>query len=201
MVLRSSGGQSWAVSTALAHLFHNGVSVSSDVINAIIPARTTCGARTNKVRYEGYGPGGAAVLIECVTHDCETATALRGLFARHGGHLGAQGAVAYLFNAVGILTYAPSAQLAGRAFAAGAEDVLPRDDALVEVITDPLDFDAVGAALARSGHVAMRALITQRAANTVELRGPPASGMRGLLQELAQHPSVQDIYTNARLAE
>lgn len=142
------------------------------------------------------------MLIECVTQDCErTAGDLRGLFATHGGHLGARGAVAYLFNAVGLLTYAPAAQLARRALDAGAEDIQPREDALVEVITDPLDFAAVRAALARAGHVAVAAGITQRAATTVELQGPQAEAMRDLLQELTRYSSVQDIYTNARLPQ
>ena len=152
-----------------------------------------------KVRYEGYGPGGAAVLIECHAADGVTAVELRALFARHGGYLGAPGSVAYLFNAVGVLTCAPAAQLASRALAAGAEDVHPREDALVEVITDPLDFDAVGTALSRSGHVAVTAEITWRAATSVDLQGSQAEAMRDLLAELAGFSSIQGVYCNARL--
>lgn len=165
-------------------------------------ARTTRGARTNKVRYEGYGPGGAAVLIDCATEDCErTAGELRGLFATHGGFLGAEGSVAYLFNTVGLLTYTSAAQLDRRALAAGAEDVLLREDALLEVITDPKDLAAVRSELSRAGHLPIAALITQRPATTVELAGAQALAMRGLLAELARNSSVQDIYTNARFAK
>jgi transcriptional/translational regulatory protein YebC/TACO1 len=176
--------------------------MSSDAECRYYTAWTTRGARTIKVRYEGYGPGGAAVLIECATEDCEqTAGELRGLFACHGGFLGAEGSVAYLFNTVGLLTYAPASQLDRRALEAGAEDVQLREDALVEVITDPDDFSAVRSVLSRAGYAAVAAVITQRAATIVELSGEKAQEMRGLLLELAQNSSVQDIYTNARLAE
>ncbi len=174
-----------------------------------------CSPPFQTVRYEGYGPGDAAVLIDCVTQDRDrTAGELRRLFATHGGHLGAQGSVAYLFNEIGLLTYMPGgpaearsgdaglvAEFARQALAVGAEDVRMREDAVLEVITDPEDFAAVRAALAGAGYTALTALITQRAATVVDLRGELAGAMRGLLEGLSREVSVQGIYTNARLAD
>jgi len=107
------------------------------------------------VRYEGYGPGGAAVLIECVTDDCNRTRAdLRRAFSEHGGHLGADGSVSYLFNHVGLMTYPPGTdeeQLMHVALEAGAEDVVPNSDHSIEVLADPMEFDTVRAILTHRG--------------------------------------------------
>ena len=133
---------------------------------------------------------------------------LRRLFATHGGHLGALGSVSYLFSEIGLLIYpqagtadGSATELARLALAAGAEDVRLREDALLEVVTDPLDLPVVRTALGRAGYSALSARITQHAATTVELSGEQAGAMRGLLEELHHHASVQGIYTNARLAD
>src|SRR5207302_1253238 len=99
------------------------------------------------VRYEGYGPGGAAVMVECVTDDRRQVGAkVRRAFVQHGGRLGADGSVSYLFNTVGLMTYPPGTdeeRLMQVALEAGAEDVVPNADHSVEVLADPLEFDTV----------------------------------------------------------
>ncbi|MGH8303611.1 MAG: YebC/PmpR family DNA-binding transcriptional regulator, partial [Steroidobacteraceae bacterium] len=99
------------------------------------------------VRYEGYGPGGAAVLIECITDDCNrTRSDLRRAFSDYGGHLGAEGSVSYLFNHVGLMIYPPGTDeehLMRAALEAGAEDVVPNSDHSIEVLADPMEFETV----------------------------------------------------------
>jgi transcriptional/translational regulatory protein YebC/TACO1 len=150
------------------------------------------------VQYEGYGPGGTAVLIECSTperHDF--AAHLRRVFAAHGGHLGARGSVSYLFARTGVITCAVEPGLAELALAAGAEDVQASSGG-IEILTDPDDFQNVAAALSAGGFVALTAQITQRPAMTVELRGEDAQTMRTFVAGLGRLDAVQDIYTNAR---
>ena len=128
------------------------------------------------------------------------ATHLRRLFAAHGGYLGAQGSVSYLFARTGVLTYAPTlgaVPLAELALAAGAEDVHASSGG-IEILTDPEDFLSVREALSAAGFVALTARVTQRAATTVELRGEAAAAMRTFVAGLGSLDEVQDVYTNAR---
>ena len=125
---------------------------------------------------------------------------LRRLFAAHGGHLGAQGSVSYLFARTGVLTYAPtlgSVPLAELALAAGAEDVHAGTGG-IEILTDPEDFVSVREALNAAGFIALTAQITQRAATTVELSGEAAQTMRTFVAGLGTLDEVQGVYTNAR---
>src|ERR1700744_1167909 len=111
-----------------------------------LPQSQAVPAAFNTVQYEGYGPGGTAVLIECAAperHDL--AAHLRRVFAAHGGHLGAQGSVSYLFTRTGVLTYPIGSELAELALAAGAEDV-QMGSAGIEILTDPADFVTIRAA-------------------------------------------------------
>ena len=164
-----------------------------------LPQSQAVPAAFNTVQYEGYGPGGTAVLIECSAperHDL--AAHLRRVFAAHGGYLGAQGSVSYLFARTGVLTYAAGpAQLAELALAAGAEDVLTGSGD-IEILTDPEDFLSIRDALGAAGFVALTARITQRPATTVELRGAAAQAMRVLVAGLDSVAAVQGVYTNAR---
>ena len=128
------------------------------------------------------------------------ATHLRRLFAAHGGYLGAQGSVSYLFARTGVLTYAPTlgaVPLAELALAAGAEDVHASSGG-IEILTDPEDFLSVREALSAAGFVALTARVTQRAATTVELRGEAAAAMRTFVAGLGSLDEVQVVYTNAR---
>ena len=166
-----------------------------------LPQSQAVPAAFNTVQYEGYGPGGTAVLIECSTREHhELAAQLRRLFAAYGGYLGAQGSVSYLFARTGVLTYAPtlgSVPLAELALAAGAEDVHAGTGG-IEILTDPEDFLSVREALSAAGYVAVSAQITQRPATTVELSGEAAQAMRTFVTGLGTLDAVQDVYTNAR---
>ncbi len=125
---------------------------------------------------------------------------LRRLFAAHGGYLGAQGSVSYLFARTGVLTYAPNlgpVPLGELALAAGAEDVQAGTGG-IEILTDPEDFLSVREALRAAGFVALSAQITQRAATSVELSGEAAQAMRSFVAGLGTLDEVQGVYTNAR---
>jgi transcriptional/translational regulatory protein YebC/TACO1 len=166
-----------------------------------LPQSQAVPAAFNTVQYEGYGPGGTAVLIECATQERDDLAAhLRRLFAAHGGHLGARGSVSYLFARTGVLTYAPTlgaVPLAELALAAGAEDVQAGTGG-IEILTDPEDFLSVREALSAAGFVALTALITQRAATTVDLSGEAAQTLRTFVAGLGTLDEVQGVYTNAR---
>jgi transcriptional/translational regulatory protein YebC/TACO1 len=165
-----------------------------------LPQSQAVPAAFNTVQYEGYGPGGTAVLIECSAQERhELAAHLRRVFAAHGGHLGAQGSVSYLFTRTGVLTYATGSGLAELALAAGAEDVQAVSGG-IEILTDPEDFISVRAALSAAGFIALTAQITQRPATTIELSGDEARVMRTFVAGLGNVDAVQDIYTNARFS-
>jgi transcriptional/translational regulatory protein YebC/TACO1 len=166
-----------------------------------LPQSQAVPAAFNTVQYEGYGPGGTAVLIECSAperHDL--AAHLRRVFAAHGGHLGAQGSVSYLFIRTGVLEYADGPGLTELALAAGAEDV-QRSNGGIEILTDPEDLPSIRAALAAAGFVALTAQVTQRPATTVELSGPDAQTMRTFVAGLGDLDAVQGVYTNARFSQ
>jgi len=158
-----------------------------------------------KVQYEGYGPGGAAVMVECVTADRKRMGAdVRRAFVQHGGQLGADGSVSYLFNTVGLLTYPPGTdeeRLMQVALEAGAEDVVPNADTSVEVLADPLEFATVRAVLTHRGFTPATAEVTRRAATSLELRGEEAQAMVELLETLEGMEDVRDVYSNVEISE
>jgi transcriptional/translational regulatory protein YebC/TACO1 len=157
------------------------------------------------VRFEGYGPGGAALLVVCLTADRASCGAqLRRAFLEHGGNLGADGSVSYLFNTVGLMTYPPGTdeeQLMQAALEAGAEDVVSNGDRSVEVLADPLELDTVRAVLTHRGFAPVTAEVTQRAAAALELSGEPAELMVRLLQTLQGLEDVCDVYSNVQIAD
>ena len=156
-------------------------------------------------RYEGYGPGGAAVLIECITDDHDRTRAdLRRAFSEHGGHLGAAGSVSYLFNHVGLMTYPPGTdeeRLMHAALEAGAEDVVPNSDHSIEVLADPMEFDTVRAILTDRGFVPAAAEVTERASLTTPLSGEPAERMVRLLETLEDLDDVRNVYSNVEISD
>jgi transcriptional/translational regulatory protein YebC/TACO1 len=162
-------------------------------------------AGLERVRFEGYGPGGAAVMVDCLTHDpAHSGAQVRSTFDRYGGNLGADGSVSYLFNTVGLMTYPPGTdeeQLMQVALEAGAEDVVPSDDCSVEVLADPLEFDTVRAVLIHSGFAPATAQVTQRAATPLELSGASAEQMAHLLAALEELDEVQDVYSNVEISD
>jgi transcriptional/translational regulatory protein YebC/TACO1 len=163
------------------------------------------GAGLESVRFEGYGPGGGAVVVDCFTADRKgTAVLLRRTFAEFGGHLGAEGSVSYLFHPVGLLSYPPGtdvATLTRAAIAAGAEEVVPNADRSVEVLTDPLEFDAVSGELARRDLAPANAEVTLRSATSQVLAGGTAERMLQLLETLESLDEVRDVYTNVEIPD
>jgi transcriptional/translational regulatory protein YebC/TACO1 len=161
------------------------------------------GAET--VRYEGYGPGGAAVIVEGATRDrSRLAAEVRRAFLEHGGRLGAEGSVSYLFNTVGLMTYPPGTdeeQLMKVALEAGAEDVVPHADTSVEVLADPLDFATVRAVLTHRGFAPATAEVTERAATSMALSGEAAAAMKDLLETLEGLEDVRDVYSNVEISD
>jgi transcriptional/translational regulatory protein YebC/TACO1 len=156
------------------------------------------------VRYEGYGPGDSAVLVDCLTGDPgRTAAAVRQAFLHHGGQPGAAGSVAYLFKEVGRLVYPANAGLGSRlgsVWEAGAEDVVVAPDGSVEVLTDPVEIDVVRSRLALLGHDAAAIEVTYRSSAKAVLGAEDAARMTRLLRALEGLDGVRSVYTNAENA-
>jgi len=161
------------------------------------------GVSYEEARYEGYGPGGAAVLIDCLTDNrTRTVAEVRHAFAKNGGNLGSDGSVAYLFKHCGQFVFAPGTsedRVMEAALDAGAEDVMQHDDGSVELICAPADFDAVKAALEKAKLKPELAGITMRPVNESALAGADAARMRSLLDALENLDDVQEVYTTAVL--
>ncbi|HEY2036965.1 MAG TPA: YebC/PmpR family DNA-binding transcriptional regulator [Steroidobacteraceae bacterium] len=169
------------------------------------PAGSGTAPSEEPVRYEGYGPGGAAVLVECITDDHDRTRAdLRRAFSEHGGHLGAAGSVSYLFNHVGLMTYPPGTdeeRLIHAALEAGAEDVVPNSDHSIEVLADPMEFETVRAILTDRGFAPAAAEVTERASLTTPLSGEPAERMVRLLETLEDLDDVRNVYSNVEISD
>jgi YebC/PmpR family DNA-binding regulatory protein len=161
------------------------------------------GVTYEEARYEGYGVGGAAVMVDCLTDNrTRTVADVRHAFSKNGGNLGSDGSVAYLFKHCGQFVFAPGAseeKIMEAAIEAGAEDVMTNDDGSVEVICAPPDFDAVKTALEKAGLKAELAEITMKPANENPLAGEDAARMRRLIEALEALDDVQDVYTTAVL--
>ena len=158
-----------------------------------------------EIRYEGYGTGGAAVLVECLTDNrTRTVAEVRHAFAKHGGNMGADGAVAFLFKHCGQFVFAPGAseeKIMDAALDAGAEDVVTNADGSVEVLSTPPEFAKVKAALEKAGLKPDAAEITMKPLSETALAGAEAEKMRGLLEALDELDDVQNVYTTAALDE
>jgi YebC/PmpR family DNA-binding regulatory protein len=163
------------------------------------------GTELMEARYEGYGPGGVAVIVECLTDNRNRTVAdIRHAFAKHGGNLGADGSVGYLFNRVGLLGYprdVDETALTEAAIEAGAEDVVVNCDGSVEVLTDPDEFATVRAALETAGFVPGLAEVTMRSSVTVALEADEARRTIELLAALEEMDDVQNVYSNADIPE
>jgi YebC/PmpR family DNA-binding regulatory protein len=163
------------------------------------------GVSYEEVRYEGYGIGGAAVIVDTMTDNrTRTVADVRHAFSKYGGNLGTDGSVAFLFRHCGQIVFAPGTsedRVMEAAIEAGAEDVLTNDDGSVEVVTGPYDFVAVKDALAKAGLVPEFAEVTMKPATEVELRGEDAARMQKLLDALESIDDVQEVYTSAVLEE
>jgi YebC/PmpR family DNA-binding regulatory protein len=158
-----------------------------------------------EVRYEGYGPGGVAVLVECETDNRNrTVGEVRHAFTKCGGNLGADGSVGYLFQHCGVISLPPGTsedRLMHAALEAGAEDVVGNDDGSFDVLTAPGDFDEVQKALRAAGLTPEAAELTMRAATGVAVDGEEAAQVLKLLEMLEDLDDVQDVYSNAELSD
>ena len=161
------------------------------------------GVSYEEVRYEGYGPGGAAVIADCLTDNrTRTVAEIRHAFTKNGGNLGADGSVAFLFKHCGQFVFAPGAsedKLMEAALEAGADDVVTNDDGSIEVLSAPADFESVKAALEKAGLKPEVAEITMKPASETALGGAEAARMKNLLEALEGLDDVQDVYTTAAL--
>ncbi len=161
------------------------------------------GVNYEEVRYEGYGIGGAAVIVDCMTDNkTRTVADVRHAFAKNGGNLGTDGSVAFLFKHCGQLVFAPGTsedKLMEAALEAGAEDIVTNDDGSLEVITAPNDFSAVKTALEKAGLKPELAEVTMKATIENELKGDDAVRMQKLLDALEAVDDVQEVYTTAVL--
>jgi YebC/PmpR family DNA-binding regulatory protein len=158
-----------------------------------------------EVRYEGYAPGGVAVLVECLTDNRNrTVGEVRHAFSKCGGNLGADGSVGYLFQHCGVISYPPGVdeeRLMNVALEAGAEDIVPNEDGSVDVITAPADFESVRAALVAEGMEPADVDATMRAATGVAVDGDDAGQVLKLLEMLEDLDDVQEVYSNAELSD
>jgi YebC/PmpR family DNA-binding regulatory protein len=159
------------------------------------------GVNYEELRYEGYGPGGVAIMVDCLTDNkTRTVADVRHAFTKHGGNLGTDGSVSYLFKHCGQLLFAPGTsedKVMEAALEAGAEDVIANDDGSIEVITTPHDFAAVREALAKAGLKAEMAEVTMKPSTENELSGDDAAKMHKLLDALESLDDVQEVYTTA----
>ena len=161
------------------------------------------GVSYEEIRYEGYGVGGAAVIIDTMTDNkVRTVAEVRHALSKHGGNLGTEGSVAFQFKHCGQLIFAPGTDedhVMELALDAGAEDVVTDDEGAIEVLCAPGDFEAVKAALEAAGLIAEMAEITMRADNTIDIAGDDAAKMQKLLDALEDLDDVQDVFHNAAL--
>ena len=161
------------------------------------------GVSYEQIRYEGYAINGAAVIVDCLSDNrTRTVAEIRHAFTKHGGNLGTDGSVAFLFKHCGQLVFAPGTdenRLLEAALDAGAEDVVNNDDGSIEVITAPQDFVAVKEALAKSGFKPELAEVTMKPSTEVVLKGEDAERMQKLLDAFEALDDVQDVYTTAVL--
>ena len=163
------------------------------------------GAEYVEIRYEGYGPGGSAVMVDCMTDNKNRSVAdVRHAFAKFGGNLGADGSVGYLFNHVGQLSYPAGSSedaIMEAAIEAGAEDILVDDDTSIEVITDPAEFESVRDTMREAGFEPQDAELTMRATTGAELDLKAAGSMVKMLDMLEDLDDVQNVYSNADISD
>lgn len=159
------------------------------------------GVAYEEIRYEGYGIGGAAIIVDCMTDNrVRTVAEVRHVFSKHGGNLGAEGSVAFQFKHCGQFVFAPGTaedKVMEVALDAGADDVISGDDGSIEVLCAPAAFEAVKLAFERAGLQPEIAEVTMRAENSVELAGDDAQRMQKIIDLLEDLDDVQDVFHNA----
>jgi YebC/PmpR family DNA-binding regulatory protein len=158
-----------------------------------------------EVTYEGYGSGGVAVLVECMTDNRNrTVAEVRHAFSKRGGNLGTDGSVAYLFSRVGLISFEPGADedaLMEAALEAGADDLVTNDDGSIDIYTPWEEFTAVKNAIIEAGFEPANAEVTMKPATTVELDQSGAETILGMIDMLEDLDDVQNVYTNADIPD
>ncbi len=183
-----------------------GANMKRDTINNTIKKATGTmeGVNYEDVRYEGYGPGGTAVLVDCLTDNRNrTVAEVRHAFSKAGGNLGTDGSVAYLFNKVGIISYNSDVDedaIMEAAMEAGAEDIITHDDGSVDVITASDDYLNVKEAMIAAGFEPENSEVTMQAENETELNVSMAEKMLRLIDRLEDLDDVQEVYSNANIS-
>jgi len=208
-VAARTGGGDPAMNPALRLAIEkaNAVNMPKDNIERAIKKATgdLDGVTYESLTYEGYAPGGVAVLVECLTDNRNrTVAEVRHAFSKFGGNLGTDGSVAYLFTKVGVLNFAPGTSeetVMEAALEAGADDVISADDGSIEVLTTPEAYSDVKDALEVVGLVPENAEITMRASIEVELDVESGEKVLRLLDALEDLDDTQDVYSNADIPE
>jgi YebC/PmpR family DNA-binding regulatory protein len=163
------------------------------------------GVTYEEIRYEGYGIGGAAIIVDTMTDNrVRTVAEVRHAFSKHGGNMGTEGSVAFQFKHCGQLIFAPGTsedKVMEVALEAGAEDVIADDEGAIEVLTSTADFEVVKNALEVAGLIADMAEVTMRAENSIDLSGDDAAKMQKLLYILEDLDDVQNVFHNASISE
>lgn len=206
-VAARAGGGDPAGNPRLRSAIDKGLSVnmSKDVIERAIKKATgeLEGVEYEEIRYEGYAPGGVAVIVDCLTDNrVRTVADVRHAFGKFGGNMGTEGSVAFMFRKQGILSYAEGSDedaITEAAIEAGAEDVQVYDDGAVDVITAPESFAEVKAAMEAAGLAPGFAEVTYRADNDIAVSGEEAEKVQKLLAWLTDMDDVQAVYSNAEL--
>ena len=188
-----------AVDKALA------VNMSKDVIERAIKKATgeLEGVEYEEIRYEGYAPGGVAVIVDCLTDNrVRTVADVRHAFGKFGGNMGTEGSVAFMFHKLGVLSYDVGADedaITEAAIDAGADDVTVYDDGAIDVVTAPENFGALKAAMEAAGLAPGFAEVTMRDDNDIDVEGDTAEQVKKLLAWLEDMDDVQNVYANADL--
>jgi len=181
--------------------------MSKDVIERAVKKATgeLEGVEYEEIRYEGYAPGGVAVIVDCLTDNkVRTVADVRHAFGKFGGNLGTDGSVSFMFKKRGVLAFAPGVDedaITEAAIDAGADDVVAHDDGAIEVLTAPDAFAQVKAAMEAAGFSAAIAEVTLRADNDIAVAGDVAQQVAKLLRWLEDMDDVQNVYSNADLGE
>lgn len=181
--------------------------MKKDTIEKAIARGTGDGDDSNyeEVTYEGYGSGGVAVLVECMTDNRNrTVAEVRHAFSKRGGNLGTDGSVAYLFSRVGLISFEPGADedaLMEAALEAGADDLVANDDGSIDIYTPWEEFTAVKNAIIEAGFEPANAEVTMKPATTVELDQSGAETILGMIDMLEDLDDVQNVYTNADIPD
>jgi len=209
-VAARSGGGDPAGNPRLRSAIDKGLSanMSKDVIERAIKKATGAleGVEFEEIRYEGYAPGGVAVIVDCLTDNkVRTVSDVRHAFGKFGGNLGTDGSVAFMFKKLGVLSYAPGAneeKITEAAIEAGADDVVVYpDDGSIDVVTAPENFAEVRDAMTAAGLAPGHAEVTMRADNDIAVEGETAQQVAKLLNWLEDLDDVQNVYSNADLGD